>query len=85
MICLSHVEDEFHLWSDLDNDANNEEARHDNSGKLDDDDGNDNNNGLLQGYESDNANFGLIQSSNDEHPLLAMSYVLGGIKCLSTV
>ena len=89
MICLSRVEDEFHLWSDLENDANNEEARHNSSGKCDDNDddndGNDNSNGLLQGYESDNAKFGLMQSSDDEHPLLAMSHVLGGIKCLSTV
>ena len=74
----SHAEDEFHLWSDLKNDGDNKETRHDSSGKFDDDDGSDNNDGLLEGYESDNADFGPMQSSADEHPFRAMSRILGG-------
>ena len=33
---------------------------------------------MLEGYESDNADFGPMQSSDDEHPFRAMSRVLRG-------
>ena len=64
----SYAENEFDLWSNSENDSDNEEARHDNSGKVDDDDGNNNNDGLLEGYESDNTNFSSMQSSNTSIP-----------------
>ena len=74
-----HAEDELHLWSDSENDGDNEEARHKNSGKFDDDDdGSDKDNGLLGGYESDNVDFGPIQSLDNEHPFRAMSHILRG-------
>ena len=54
------------------------EARYESIGKFDNDDGSDSDDGLLEGYESDNVDFSLMQSSNDEHPFCAMSRVLGG-------
>ena len=62
---LSYKEDEFHLWSNSENDGDNKEIRRESSGKLDDDDGSDRGDGLLEGYKSDNANFGPIQLSDD--------------------
>lgn len=74
----SHAEDQFHLWSNSENDGDNKEARHESSGKFDDNDASDKDDGLLEGYESDNDDFGPMQSSNDEHPFRVMSRVLGG-------
>lgn len=75
---FSRAQDEFHLWFDSENDGNNEEVKHDNNGKFDDDDGNDSDDNLLEGYESENIDFGPMQSSADEHPFRAMSRILGG-------
>ena len=72
------AEDEFHLLFDSENDGNNEEVKHDNNGKFDDDDGNDSDDSLLEGYKSDTTDFGPMQSSADEHLFRVMSRVLGG-------
>lgn len=44
----------------------------------DDDDGSDIGNGLLEGYENDNVDFGLLLSSDDEHSFSTMSHILKG-------
>lgn len=55
--------------------GDNKKERHKGSGKFDHDDGSDRDDGLLEGCESDNANFGPMQSSDDEHPFSTMSRV----------
>lgn len=70
-----HAQDEFYLQSDLENEDNDEEAKHKSSDKVQDDDDSDRDNGLLEG---DNVDFDPLLSSDDEHPFNTMSSILGG-------
>lgn len=81
---LPHVEDEFYLYFDSDNKSDNEEATHKGSSKFDHGDGSDRDGRLLEGYESDIADFGPIQSLDNEHPFSAISHIVV-VKCLRIV
>lgn len=59
-------------------------VRHEGSDKFYDDDGIYRDDGFLKGYESDNVDFGPMQSFDDKHLFSVMSHVFV-IKCLRIV